>query len=313
LFKALRKQAPLIKFMRQQLQRTYASPLSRLSRHRHRRRLKPSSGIKITSVRGFFTALLFLGVPTVSLGTLCVTLLQSNLKLSQTNDELNAIASEVKAEVDSLDAEINSLRERAGVPAATAQAPKGTAKGGPENNIDALALLEDAQQQVPQLNQALNSAVKPALEAALAEEAAYPDAQPVLGEAKVSSEFGIRSNPFGGNAYEVHEGMDFVGAQGDIIAATGDGVVVLAGNNGGYGTSVTIDHGHGYKTLYAHMSQKRVNAGDRVKSGQIIGYIGSTGRSSGPHLHYSLYKNDKPINPRTLLKLAESTPEKAAR
>jgi murein DD-endopeptidase MepM/ murein hydrolase activator NlpD len=149
--------------------------------------------------------------------------------------------------------------------------------------------------------------VKPALEATLAEEAAYPDGQPVLGKAEVSSEFGIRGNPFGGAAYEVHEGIDFVGEQGDIIAATGDGVVTLAGNNGGYGISVTIDHGHGYKTLYGHMSEKRVEVGDRVKSGQIIGHIGSTGRSSGPHLHYSLYKNDKPVNPRTLLKLPEST------
>jgi murein DD-endopeptidase MepM/ murein hydrolase activator NlpD len=326
--------------MRQQSHSSYAS--SSASKRR-KRSLQPSSGIRITSIRGFFTALLFLGVPTVSLGALCLTLLQHNLQLSQTNDELNAIASEVKAEVDSLDAEIDSLSERAGVPntsTASTQVSTGSRlsqlntrnsslglpmgggssltkkllpQGGPENDADALALLEDAQQQVPQLNRALDSAVKPALEATLAEEAAYPDGQPVLGKAEVSSEFGIRGNPFGGEAYEVHEGMDFVGEQGDIIAATGDGVVTLAGNNGGYGISVTIDHGHGYKTLYGHMSRKRVEVGDRVKSGQIIGEIGSTGRSSGPHLHYSLLKNDKQINPRTLLKLPESASSKASK
>ncbi len=335
--------------MRQQSQHSYASA-SVLQRRK--RSHKPSSGIKITSVRGFLTALVFIGAPTVSLGALCFTLLQSNLKLSQTNSELNAIATEVKAEVDSLDAEIDSLRERAGVPTAGAlEASTQTVRdgatqsrtlgdlsqlntrnaslglpmgggsslekkflpqGGPENSADTLALLEEAKRQVPQLNQALDSAVKPALEATLAEEAAYPDGQPVLGKVEVSSEFGIRSNPFGGESYEVHEGMDFVGAQGDIIAATGDGVVTLAGENGGYGISVTIDHGHGYKTLYAHMSQKRVEVGDRIKRGQIIGHIGSTGRSSGPHLHYSLFKNDKPVNPRTLLKLPESASAKTS-
>ncbi len=325
--------------MRQQSHSSYVS-----AHKRRKRSLRQSSGIRITSMRGFFTALLFLGVPTVSLGALSLTLLQHNLRLSQTNDELNAIATEVKAEVDSLDAEIDSLSERAGVPiegpstasTSTSSSTQASAwrgldrlntrsaslglpmgggsslekkrlpQGGPENTIDALALLEDAKQQVPQLNETLDSAIKPALEATLAEEAAYPDGQPVLGKAQVSSEFGIRGNPFGGSAYEVHEGMDFVGAVGDIIAATGDGVVILSGDNGGYGISVTIDHGHGYKTLYGHMSKTRVEVGDRVKSGQIIGYIGSTGRSSGPHLHYSLYKDDKSINPRTLLKLPES-------
>jgi murein DD-endopeptidase MepM/ murein hydrolase activator NlpD len=339
--------------MRQQSHSSYVLPSAN---KRRKRSLRKSSGIKITSMRGFFTALLFLGVPTVSLGALCLALLQNNLQLSQTNDELNEIAKEVKAEVDSLDAEIDSLRERAGVtPDAAADvttdsnpqantrtlvhtralsstpgslsrlnsrnsslglplggsdlgsdlAEKLPPRGGPARAIDALDLLEDAKQQVPQLNRTLDSAIRPALEATLAEEAAFPDGQPVLGKGEVSSEFGIRSNPFGGGAYEVHEGIDFVGAQGDIIAATGNGVVTLAGENGGYGISVTIDHGYGYKTLYAHMSEKRVDVGDRVKRGQIIGHIGSTGRSSGPHLHYSIYKNDKSINPRTLLKLAE--------
>ncbi|PZO61375.1 MAG: hypothetical protein DCF15_00080 [Phormidesmis priestleyi] len=159
---------------------------------------------------------------------------------------------------------------------------------------------------MPELNKALDSAVKPALEDALAAEAAYPAGQPVVGSAEVSSEFGIRSNPFGGSGFEVHKGLDFVGEQGDIIAAAGDGVVTLAGQNGGYGIAVTLDHGNGYETLYGHMSKLRVQAGDRVKSGQIIGYIGSTGRSSGPHLHFSLYKGDIAIDPRTVLKLPET-------
>ncbi|MEL6259449.1 MAG: M23 family metallopeptidase [Cyanobacteria bacterium J06626_6] len=327
-----------------------------------------TAGITITPLRGFFVTLLLLGVPTVSLGTICLSLIQNNLRLSEKNDELKAMASEVKAEVDSLGEEIDSLRERAGVPkeSVTTEAssssnvdaatnPRSSSekswsesitrtskassedsgaedllpkvsegedageaeglgrltnalppRGGPSKAIDPVDLLKDVQRQVPKLNRTLDSSVKPALEEALAEEAAYPDGQPVVGVVEVSSEFGIRSNPFGGGGYEVHEGIDFVGEHGDIIAATGDGTIKLAGPNGGYGLTVTIDHSYGYETLYAHMSEVKVKVGDTVKRGQIIGYIGSTGRSSGPHLHYSLYKNKKAINPRTLLKLPDN-------
>ncbi|KPQ34862.1 MAG: putative metalloendopeptidase [Phormidesmis priestleyi Ana] len=297
-------------------------------------------------MRGFFVALLFLGVPTVLLGGFCFSLLQNNLRLSQTNAQLNEIATEVKAEVDYLGKEIDSLRERAGVtddvtsgvteeiarktsdqlpkqnnlettsnPASLLVLPvrgggslakKLRPQGGPANEADAFDLLNDAKIQVPELSKALDSAIKPALEKTLAEESAYPDGRPVVGVVEVTSEFGLRSNPFGGGGYEVHEGIDFAGEQGDIIAAAGDGVVTLSGHNGGYGITVKIDHGYGYETLYAHMSDMRVQVGDRIKRGQIIGYIGSTGRSSGPHLHYGIYKDQKAINPRMLLKLPEN-------
>jgi len=178
-------------------------------------------------------------------------------------------------------------------------------QGGPANTAQAKDLLEDVRRQVPKLTRALDADIKPALEKTLAEEAALPDGQPVAGVADVSSEFGVRGNPFGGGGYEIHEGIDFVGEVGDIIAASGDGVVTASGPRGGYGITVIIDHGYGYETLYAHMSETKVKKGDRIKRGQIIGYIGSTGRSSGPHLHYSIYKNEKAINPRSLLKLSE--------
>ncbi|MGD1863849.1 MAG: M23 family metallopeptidase [Phormidesmis sp.] len=326
--------------MRQKSPRRYATDATGRSKSRTG---KQSTGITITPLRGFFITLLFLGVPTISLGTMCLSLIQNNLRLSQQNDELEAIASEVKAEVDSLGEEIDSLKERAGVPVSP-QAVEETSKGdltssignswsdsiqrsnsttiesgevngflasslprgGPSKAVDPVDLLKDVQKQVPKLNQTLDTSIKPALEETLAEEAAYPNGQPVVGIVEVSSEFGIRGNPFGGGGYEVHEGLDFVGEYGDIIAATGNGVVTLAGPNGGYGNTVTIDHDYGYETLYAHMSEVKVKVGDTVKRGQIIGYIGSTGRSSGPHLHYGLYKNEKAINPRTLLILSEN-------
>ncbi|NJM97747.1 MAG: M23 family metallopeptidase [Phormidesmis sp. RL_2_1] len=261
-----------------------------------------------------------LSIPTVSLGSLCFSLLKNNLHLSEKNTQLEEMATEVKAEVDSLGEEIESLRERAGVPKETrsnqetfdeaATDTTGTKRlrpqGGPAKPVEAMDLLKDARQQMPKLNRTLDTSIKPALAKTLAEEAAYPDGQPVAGNVEISSTFGIRRNPFGGSGYEMHQGIDFVGEQGDIIAATGDGVVTLSGSNGGYGISVMIDHGNGYETLYAHMSQTKVAAGDRIKRGQIIGYIGSTGRSSGPHLHYSLYKDGVSIDPNTLMQLPES-------
>ncbi len=273
--------------------------------------------------RSFWAALLLLGIPTIGLGSLCFSLVQNNLRLNAENSELEEIATEVKAEIDSLGEEINSLQERAGVskrdetalpaePTTSSPAPKSNLaenlppRGGPVSTVTALELLEDARGQVPRLNQTLNSQIKPALEKTLAEESAYPDGPPIAGPLEVSSEFGIRQNPFGGSRYEAHEGIDFASEQGDLVTATGDGVVTAAGRNGGYGFSVTIDHGYGYQTLYAHLSKMKVGMGDRLKRGQVIGHVGSTGRSSGPHLHYSIYKNDEAINPRQLLKLSES-------
>ena len=298
--------------MRFQSINSYTAPIPP---KRRRRQQKESLEITLTPWRGFTIALLILGIPTLSLGGICFSLLQNNLHLNEKNNELEEIATEVKIEVDSLGEEIDSLRERAGVPktAQTAAQNERTQssrdlrpQGGPAESVDALVLLEGAKQQMPELNKALDSAVKPALEKALAKEAAYPDGQPVVGTPEVSSEFGIRSNPFGSGGFEVHKGLDFVGAQGDIVAAAGDGVVTLAGQNGGYGIAVTLDHENGYETLYGHLSKLRVQVGDRVKRGQIIGYIGSTGRSSGPHLHFSLYKDDVAIDPRTVLHLPKS-------
>ncbi len=255
----------------------------------------------LTPVRKVVISLVMLA-PMAALGTLCYALVENNLKLHQKNDELTGIANEVRTEIDLLSEEIETLQQRAGV---VEEIDDPSPRGGLAREADALDLLEDAKAQVPKLNKALESAAKP-LEATLAAEAAYPSGLPMTGSLDISSEFGLRNNPFGGGSFEVHEGMDFIGNVGDIIAATGDGVVTLAGPNGGYGNTVTIDHGYGYETLYAHMSKVSVKVGDRIKRGQIIGHVGSTGRSSGPHLHYSLYKNEKAINPRQVMNIPEN-------
>ena len=118
---------------------------------------------------------------------------------------------------------------------------------------------------------------------------------------KINNEFGFRRNPFGGRTYELHQGMDIDGERGDMVVAPANGVIVKAEWQGGYGNMIEIDHGNGLTTRYGHLSKIEVQVGEPIQRGQIIGLIGSTGRSTGPHLHYELRLNDKAINPRRFL------------
>jgi murein DD-endopeptidase MepM/ murein hydrolase activator NlpD len=129
--------------------------------------------------------------------------------------------------------------------------------------------------------------------------ASIPAIQPVSNKdlRRLSSYFGYRTDPY----YKVtkfHEGMDFSAPIGTEIYSTGDGVVFAAERSkGGYGNQIIIDHGFGYKTMYAHLQAFKVRAGDHVKRGQVIGYIGSTGKSTSPHCHYEVWKSNQPVNP----------------
>ncbi len=118
---------------------------------------------------------------------------------------------------------------------------------------------------------------------------------------KINNEFGFRRNPFGGRSYEFHAGMDIDGERGDPVIAPGNGNVIKAAWSGGYGNMIEIDHGNGITTRYGHLSKIDVSVGDTVTRGQLIGYVGSTGRSTGPHLHYEFRLNDRSINPRHFL------------
>jgi murein DD-endopeptidase MepM/ murein hydrolase activator NlpD len=118
---------------------------------------------------------------------------------------------------------------------------------------------------------------------------------------KINNEFGFRRNPFGGRNYEFHAGMDIDGERGDSVLAPANGTIIKAGWQGGYGNMIEIDHGNGLTTRYGHLSKIEIQVGDSISRGQLIGLVGSTGRSTGPHLHYELRLNDKSINPRLLL------------
>jgi murein DD-endopeptidase MepM/ murein hydrolase activator NlpD len=129
--------------------------------------------------------------------------------------------------------------------------------------------------------------------------AAIPAIQPVKNEdlRQMASGFGYRNDPFT-KIRKFHAGMDFSAKTGTPIYATGDGVVTVADNrSSGYGNHIVIRHGFGYETLYAHLSKYKAKVGQRVKRGDVIGYVGSTGRSEAPHLHYEVHKNGEVINP----------------
>ena len=128
---------------------------------------------------------------------------------------------------------------------------------------------------------------------------AIPTIQPVKNKdlTRIASGFGYRSDPFT-KARKMHFGMDFTAKRGTPVYATGNGVVKRADSrSSGFGKHIRIDHGFGYISLYAHLSKYNVRRGQKVKRGDIIGYVGNTGRSAGPHLHYEIIKDNKKIDP----------------
>jgi murein DD-endopeptidase MepM/ murein hydrolase activator NlpD len=129
--------------------------------------------------------------------------------------------------------------------------------------------------------------------------AATPAIQPVSNKDlnRIASGFGYRVDPVY-KTVKFHAGLDFTAPQGTPIYATADGTVTEAGiSDGGYGNNVVINHGYGYETLYGHMYRIKVRRGKRVKRGEIIGYVGSTGKSTGPHCHYEIHKNGRKVDP----------------
>jgi murein DD-endopeptidase MepM/ murein hydrolase activator NlpD len=129
--------------------------------------------------------------------------------------------------------------------------------------------------------------------------AATPAIQPVSNKdlSRLASGFGYRIDPVY-KTTKFHAGLDFAAPQGSPVYATADGVVTLAGNVGnGFGNHVVINHGFSYETLYGHMVRVKVRGGQKVRRGEVIGWVGSTGKSTGPHLHYEVHKNGVDLNP----------------
>lgn len=130
-----------------------------------------------------------------------------------------------------------------------------------------------------------------------------PIGHPLIGEHK--SMFGYRSNPFGGRSTEFHKGLDIKGETGDPIQCTASGTITMAEYDGGYGNSIVINHHNGLTTKFGHMSRLNAKVGDEVKAGDVIGFVGSTGRSTGPHLHYEVKYKEEFLNPENFLNIKQ--------
>ncbi len=122
-------------------------------------------------------------------------------------------------------------------------------------------------------------------------------------EGAITSRFGTRENPFDGSGTETHKGLDIRAPFGAPVRAMAIGEVIYAGPRGGFGNCIMLKHGNGFETLYGHLSKIVVHVGDKIEIGQQIGNVGSTGRSTGPHLHYEVHQNGQKINPESFLTL----------
>jgi len=130
---------------------------------------------------------------------------------------------------------------------------------------------------------------------------AVPIRKPMTGELESTSGFGMRTDPFV-RSLAMHTGLDFRAETGEPARATAAGTVTMAGWNGGYGRMVEVDHGNGFATRYAHLSAIDVEVGQSVRIGQIVGKVGSTGRSTGPHLHYETRVDGEAVDPQKFLR-----------
>jgi murein DD-endopeptidase MepM/ murein hydrolase activator NlpD len=132
-----------------------------------------------------------------------------------------------------------------------------------------------------------------------------PTGIPIGGDFKVTSGFGMRNDPFTGTLAR-HEGLDFTAVSGTPILATADGTVTRSGWEDTYGNIVEVTHAEGFMTRYAHISKRHVTEGQTVKRGQRIADVGSTGRSTGPHLHYEVFRHGRVLNPVQVLPMGNS-------
>ncbi len=197
----------------------------------------------------------------------------------QQSDALDVLDEAAQSEVDRLSAALAPLGIEAA--ASDGDAPSGGPFiAAPLHFVERTALLNRTLDEIAELRRSA---------------AAMPLRVPVSAKS-ISSRFGYRNDPFL-NRPALHAGLDFVAPAGTEVRATGPGVVVSAGPNGGYGNLVEIRHGGGMSTRYAHLSAILVEAGERVAAGTPIGRVGSTGRSTGPHLHYETRRGGEPVNP----------------
>jgi murein DD-endopeptidase MepM/ murein hydrolase activator NlpD len=209
---------------------------------------------------------------------------------------------EMQAHVIRLDALGKRLTEMADINSREFDFDRDPPSGGPESEgegvsaqiPDLTAMLTKLEQQV-ELRDSQLSALENVILARQLKEEIHPEGRPVT-DGFISSYFGERADPFDGRE-TFHKGVDFAGTQGSSVIAVAAGVVTWAGERSGFGKLVEINHGDGYVTRYAHNEQTLVNVGQTVKRGQPIALMGSTGRSTGPHVHFEVLRNGRQVDP----------------
>jgi len=209
-----------------------------------------------------------------------------NARLRAENERQRQELNELNNRVEAVEDTSRKLAEKSGVIHEQVTTP---GAGGPALPMDAQTL-EVLEAKMNRLEQDIR-----AYEAILRERGYTPSIWPVNG--RLESGFGGRRNPFGGSSYEFHSGQDIDAPSGEPVIAGASGKVVFAGWQNGYGQLVVIDHGGGLTTRYGHLSNIDVIEGQMVSRAEFLGRVGSTGRSTGPHLHYEVRINDEPVNP----------------
>ena len=208
-----------------------------------------------------------------------------NQRLRAENDRQRRELKQLNNRVEAVEDTSRKLAEKSGV----IEEPVLPGTGGPELPLDeeGLAALEG---KMAQLEREIH-----VYESVLRERGYTPTVWPVIG--KLEGGFGGRRNPFGGGSYEFHSGQDIEADMGAPIVSGASGKVSFVGWQNGYGQLIVIDHGGGLTTRYGHLSHIDVELGQILSRGQFIGRVGSTGRSTGPHLHYEVRINDQAVNP----------------
>jgi murein DD-endopeptidase MepM/ murein hydrolase activator NlpD len=222
----------------------------------------------------------------------------AHLRIERENQRLRAENDKQRQELQNLNNRVNAVedtsRKLAEVSGVQEEARTVHGQGGPARPVDSAAALVALELKTAKLERELRM-----YEGFLREHGMTPSIWPVVG--RLESGVGGRRNPFGGRGYEYHEGQDIDAAYGTPVQVAASGRVIIAGWQRGYGNVVYVDHGSGLSTRYGHLSEIDVSVGQAVTRGQTIGLVGSTGRSTGPHLHYEVRINNQPVDPKQYL------------
>ncbi len=224
------------------------------------------------------------------------------------NDSYREATGQLTSQISALQGAVDEIRARAEVDPAASRAMarlpavvKSRAMGGAPGSVVQAAAADTPLSVLRDLLGAIEDRlilVRSGVERRQALAAATPSIWPVTGW--LSSPYGDRRDPFTGTD-DFHPGLDISSPQGSPVHAPADGVVTTAASSGAYGNLVVLDHGFGIVTKYGHLSRFAVEEGDEVKRGDVIGYVGSTGRSTSAHLHYEIWMNGRLTNPLRLL------------